>query len=110
MAEIPAILLVHRARIQGYQGENSIGVKLYDSPRTVSCFRDEKIRVIRNTVGEERTINFTLFTQLNSGIKALDLVAIHGEFNARVIAVNEHTDGGLGAWQHLEVLCEGWQE
>lgn len=110
MAEIPSLLLVHTVQVKSYEGVNSLGQKTYANPVEVHCFRDEKVQVIQNPVGEEVAVNITLYTQPDVVIKDEDLISPYAtdNFTARVVTTTHRTDGGLGAWQHREVFCEGF--
>lgn len=107
MAELPELFKPHRVRVRTHQGNSGYGDVLGDPSPEVTCMRDEKRRLVRNAGGEEVVADVTLlcgrdlralFT-LDSEVDLLDGRRVF------VVATHEHSDGGLGAWEHLEVSC-----
>lgn len=104
MADIPDALLVHEVTLESVSGVTSAGDSL-SAPRTVKCFQEDNVRLVRNAVGEEVVSSMTFYTKTNEVIGGSDRVTYNGK-TGRVLSVLAHTDGGLGAWEHLEVVCE----
>ena len=104
MADIPLALLMHRVGVTPFVGTTSSG-DTFGTQRTLACLTEGKTQVIRNSVGEEKVSNLTLYTSPAEVLHERDLITA-GNTRSRVISILPHTDGGLGAWQHLEVLCE----
>ena len=103
MADIPLVFLVHRVTVKPLTGTSSSG-DVFGAEREMVCLREATSKLIRNPVGEEKLISSTLFTSPGETLREKDLVMFDGK-PSRVVEVLYHTDGGLGAWQHLEVLC-----
>ena len=110
MAELPARFLVHRVVVEPFLGSGAYGDR-FGAPVEFPCWIDEKRRLVRDEVGNSVVAEGTLLcpTELVTVITPKSRVTFHPEAvgiprrTTRVIAQSLHTDGGLGAWQHLEV-------
>ncbi len=104
MAEIPGFLLVHTVTVQPYAGTTGNGKTYGASVAGVACMRDDKRKLVRNSDAVEVVSETTLFLRLAhaASFPPESLVDL-GDRTATVITTHPRTDGGLGAWQHLEV-------
>lgn len=103
MAELPIWLQPHQATVQPRLGATGTG-PVYGTPFTFSCNRDSKTKLVLDEKGEERTSTTTLYTTAKASRFTLGaLVTWTNGGSGKVLAVHQHDDGGLGAWEHLEV-------
>lgn len=110
MAEIPESFLVHRVVVEPFRGTGAYGDRWGD-PVEFPCWIDEKRRLVRDAVGNSVVAEGTLLcsTELASVITPQSRVTFHTEIpsiprrTARILSQSLYTDGGFGAWQHLEV-------
>ncbi|WP_293787761.1 hypothetical protein [uncultured Aeromicrobium sp.] len=103
MAEIPYSYLYASVDVETYVGTGAYGDR-YADPVSRRCAIDDTRRLVRSSDGQEVVSETTLITrreykaQFTPGSK----VALPDRV-AKVIKASELTDGGRGAWQHLEV-------
>ena len=106
MADIPADLLVHPVDVEVPTTGDFYGPG-YEPAVTVSCFASEKRRMVRDQSGAEVVAETTLTARLADADRfAIGArVTRHGGAPRpqHVISVSRHDDGGMGAWQHVEV-------
>lgn len=104
MAEIPTLYLVHQVTVEPYTGTGAYG-DVYDTPRTRACLVDEKRQLARNSDGDEVISEATLYLRRAHvpDFAPGSLVTLPTGRTATVITAADRSDGGLGAWQHLEV-------
>jgi hypothetical protein len=104
MAEIPTRYLVHQVTVEPYTGTGSYG-DVYDTPRTRACLVDEKRQLVRNTDGDEVISEATLYLRRThlQDFEPGSRVTLPTGRRSTVIVAADRSDGGLGAWQHLEV-------
>lgn len=104
MAEIPLRLLPHRVDVEPFTGAGARGDTYAAKVPSVRCMRDDRIQLVRTTTGEEVVSQTTLIMRLaqEPHFPAGSKVTLPTR-TATVIGVARRDDGGLGAWQHLEV-------
>lgn len=106
MAEIPLRLLPHLVTAEPHEGTGAHGEVYGAAVPNLKCFVDEARRMITGSDGTEVVSEATLYTRLanENAFTIKGLVTIPWDGRKReVIAVRRRDDGGLGAWQHLEV-------
>jgi len=107
MAELPLLFQPHRVTVRTHQGNSGYGDTYSDPSAEIPCMRDEKRRLVRNAGGEETVAEVTLLLAREHR----DLFLLDSEVDLLdgrrcfVVATAVHDDGGMGAWQHLEVNC-----
>lgn len=106
MADIPLVLLPHTVTVETLTGQGAYG-PIYDDAADVRVKVDDRIRLVRNLEGEQVVSSATVYARLSESHRFTpgSRVVIRGELTD-VITVARHDDGGLGAWQHVEVVCE----
>ena len=110
MADLPSQLLVHTVDVQTLTGSGAYG-DVFAATVTVPAWIEEKRRLVRNTLGDQVVSEATIRTAVAHAdlFSPGSLVTLHTELSnvalrsSRVISEAFHTDGGAGAWQHLEV-------
>lgn len=109
MAELPATFYVHKVKVQTLSGSGAYGDQ-FAAAVEVPAWIEETRRVVRGADGAETLSEATIRLPLSqrSSFTTGSLVELHTELagpteTARVISTKVHSDGGLGAWQHLEV-------
>jgi hypothetical protein len=107
VAEIPTRFLVHRVDVEPLLGTGGYGDQYDTKVADVPCMRDDRTRLVRNSDGDEVTSQTTLYMRLSQADRfpAGSRVTLPGRV-ASVITSARRDDAGLGAWQHLEVVCE----
>lgn len=111
MADLPPELLVHSVAVQPLTGTGAYGDAFAD-PVEFPAWIEEKRRLVRDQNGAQVVSEATFRTSLEHAVHTPpgSLVVLHTELSgvplrsSRVISQAFHTDGGLGAWQHLEVV------
>lgn len=102
MASLPTALQPHTVSVCTKTGVTGGGALLSD-PVDVRCFVDEKVRLVRNSDGDQVVSSSTLYTSDTRSLWAPgSTVTVFGR-PTKVIAVSRRDDGGSGAWQHTEV-------
>lgn len=104
MAEIPLYLLPHTVSVEPFTGTGAYGDIFGAAVPNVQCMRDDRVRLVRNTDGDEVTSQTTLYMRLahEPSFPAGSRVQLPTRV-ATVIGYARREDGNLGAWQHLEV-------
>lgn len=109
MAELPLSMMPHKARLQPYTGTGAYGDS-WGPEVERPCWIDETRRLVRAADGSEKVAEATLLLPLDARGQALpgSLVKLHTEIEgpyreSQVLTASLRTDGGMGAWQHLEV-------
>lgn len=107
MAELPRALLRHRVTAEANLGAGGYE-DAYGPAVTVPCFRDGEVRM---TADGQLIDPVTLYCRLEWAEHLVPDSRVRwegaaGNVEAFVQAVAEHSDGGLGAWQHLEVVLQ----
>lgn len=112
MADLPLALQPHTVTVRAYLG-SSAGGATYGDPVAVRCFADAKRRLIIASSGQQVTATATLHTtgftpDTGARVDPALLFPIGSLVDSpsgkgRVEALSAHTDGGRGAWQHVEV-------
>ena len=102
MADLPIWLQPHQATVQPRLGATGTG-PVYGTPFTFSCMRDSKTQLVLDEKGEQRTSTTTLYTTARATRFTLGALITWTGGSGTVLAVHPRDDGGLGAWQHLEV-------
>lgn len=106
MADLPGWLLRHKITVEPLLGDGPYGEQ-YGPPVEVPCFLDRKRRLVRNANGDEVVSETTVYCPLDAegSFPTDSRVTLPGPSGtvAYVISTQPHDDGGLGAWQHLEV-------
>ena len=103
MAEIPDGFLVHEAEIQKYAGTGARG-DIFAAPVTIQCIIDSKRRLVRSLDGKEVVSEATVITRREHLPLCVPRSKIKlGGRDTVIILAADRTDGGMGAWQHLEI-------
>lgn len=104
MAEIPDGFLVHEAEVQKYTGTGAHG-DVFAAPVTIPCIIDSKRRLVRSLDGKEVISEATVLTKREHLplFEPRSRVRLNGGRVTHVITVADRNDGGMGAWQHLEI-------
>ena len=107
MAEIPGLFLRHKVDVEPYEGTGAYGDQYLPLVAGVRCFKDDKRRLVRAASGEEVVSETTLYLRLDQATRFVpgSLVTLPDR-TSKVISCAHRDDGGLGAWQHIEVACE----
>ena len=96
----------HKITVEPLLGDGPYG-EMYGPPAVVPCFLDRGRRLVRNANGDEVVSEVTAYCPLSAeeSFPTDSRVTLPGttETVAYVIAAHPRDDGGLGAWQHLEV-------
>lgn len=104
MAEIPGRLLVHRVTVKPFEATTAYGPR-YETARERRAMVDETRKLVRGSDGAEVVSEATVFLrrQYLVDFPPESLVTLPSGRTATVITAADRSDGGLGAWQHLEV-------
>lgn len=103
---LPSRYLVHSVTVRPLLGRSSTG-PVFGPAFSLQCMAQGKVRLVRGPDGNETTSSLTLYAAL----EAFDSVPSGSEVDhngdtTTVITRIRHDDGGLGAPQHTEVVCE----
>lgn len=103
---IPTRYLVHTVTVRPYRGTSSTG-PLYGDAFPLQCMAQGRRRLVRAGDGSEALSSLTIVTAPGQA----ELIPPGSEVDWRgdtttVLDSIEHDDGGLGAPQHTEVVCE----
>jgi len=96
----------HEVTVRPYRGTSSTG-KLYGTPFVLQCMAQGKRRLVRAGDGSETLSSLTLICE--HGKAALVPTGSEVEWrgdSTTVLDSIDHDDGGMGAPQHTEVVCE----
>ena len=104
MAELPPAFLVHTIIVETRTGAGAYG-DVFRPPVEIPAWVESTHQLVRGTNGREVVSTATVRTLLEHEqlFTPGSLVTVPNGRQAPVIAVSRHSDGGLGAWQHLEV-------
>jgi len=104
--QIPGYLLRHQVLVSPQIGEGATG-DVYGGQVPVRCFQDDRRRLVRNPAGAEVVSEVTLYCRLRyADVFTTDAeVTLADGRKVHVMQASRRDDGGLGAWQHLEVVC-----
>lgn len=104
MADLPDYLQPHTVQVETLQGATSTGT-VYDPAVKVACFADTTIRLVKDADGRQVVSSATLYTSDVRGLfTAGSRVTLPDGSTVQVLTAARHDDGGLGAWQHTEVM------
>lgn len=96
--------LVHEVTVDTYLGSGAHGDVFADTSDPVACMRDDKRQIVRSSDGTEMVSETTLIMRLANAPAFEPGSIVHlPHRDATVISAAERRDGGLGAWQHLQV-------
>jgi len=101
MASLPAFLQPHTVSVSTRLGSTGAG-DVFAAPRTVQCFADQKVRMVRNQVGDQVVSSTTLYTTADLSWFTPGSTTDRGT----VITAAPRDDGDLGGWEHVEVTLE----
>lgn len=106
MAEIPLGLLPHRVDVEPFTGAGGYDDTYGPKVAGIRCFRDGNVQLTADgQLVDAVTIYCRLQHQDKLGVRSrVTWTDRSGEVSARVEVVQPRDDGGLGAWQHLEVV------
>lgn len=96
----------HTVTVRPYAGQSSTGA-VFGDPFTLQCMAQGKRRLVRAGDGSETLSSLTLYAE--HGKAALVPAGSEVDWNGDTTTVldsTDHDDGGLGAPQHTEVVCE----
>lgn len=100
MAHLPPWLQPHTVSVETYLGTSGTG-HLYAAAVSMRCMLDGKTKLYTAADGSQALSAGSLYTTLANEA----LVPLKSRVGGRTVAqVNRHDDGGIGAWQHLEVV------
>lgn len=96
----------HTVTVRPMLGESSTGT-VYGEPFQLQCMAQGRRRLVRAADGSESLSSLTLITEHSMA----DLIPPGSEVDWRddtttVLDTVLHDDGGMGAPQHTEVVCE----
>lgn len=97
----------HFVMVEAFLGDSAYGDRYEDPAGPVECNKEERLVLVRNATGDDVQGDTILRTRLSYG-PLFPLGSRVTLDSGRVVAVlqrAEHEDRGLGAWQHLEVVC-----
>ena len=110
MAELPALFYVHQVAVQPFLGSGAYG-DTFGGSVEFPAWVEQKRQYVVGEGGAQLLSEATLKCDLEHAASTApgSLVTIHTELEGvplqerRVLSQAYHTDGGIGAWQHLEV-------
>lgn len=105
MARLPSVLMQHTVQIERLAGTGPYG-EVYDPPATLSCFRDDKRRLVRSTSGSEVVSETTLYAQPDTPTIPAGSRVDLGDRHSTVIVAHPRDGGRLPVPSHVEVICE----
>lgn len=100
-----AEFFVHEVKVKKLSGHAATG-PVYDTAKTVACFVDHTVRMVRNPDRQEVISTCTVFASIDDADKFTpgSDIKVDGR-DSTVIAVNTHTL--TGDWpEHVEVFVE----
>ena len=111
MAELPALFYVHRVAVQPFLGSGAYGDTFGGSAEFPAWVKQRR-RYVVGEDGAQLLSEATFKCDLEHAASTTpgSLVTLHTELEGvplqerRVLSQAYHTDGGIGAWQHLEVV------
>lgn len=106
MAEIPLALLPHVVAVEPFTGAGGYDDTYGPKVSGIRCFRDGNVQL---TSDGQLADAVTVYCRLQHADKFLPQSRVTWTYagqsvSARVEVVQPRDDGGLGAWQHLEVV------
>lgn len=106
MADIPLALLVHRVDVETFGGAGGYDDQYGPKVSGIRCFRDGNVQL---TSDGQLVDAVTIYCRLQHQAilppqSRVTWTDRSGLVSARVEVVQPRDDGGLGAWQHLEVV------
>lgn len=106
MADVPDYLLVHSITVETYAGTGAYG-DTFAAPVQIRCFVDDQRKNVLAPDGSTVVSESTVIAKLTDAIKlaAKSKVTLPSGRHAIVINAKRRDDGGLGAPQHVEVVC-----
>lgn len=104
--KLSAKYLPHTVTVEAKTGHSSTG-PVYADPVPLRCMADGTRRLVRGPDGNELVSSLTLICEAGKASTAPPGARVTwGSTVTTVVASTEHDDGGLGAPQHAEVVCE----
>lgn len=98
--------LPHLVDVTPMRGESSVGV-VFGDPFTLPCMAQGGTRLVRDADGNEVTSSLTLYAEAGTAARVpVGSTVQWGETTTTVLQAIEHDDGGMGAPQHTEVVCQ----
>lgn len=103
---LPKRFLPHTVTVRPYVGRSSTG-KVYGDSFTLQCLAEGRRRMVRSSSGAETLSSLTIIAEHGKAelIPAGSQVEWNGD-TTDVIDSVARDDGGMGAPQHTEVVCE----
>lgn len=104
MADLPLALLPHTVQVETYLGSGAYG-DMYAAPQPVRCKVDDVRQLVLSPSGDQIVSQSTLLARLSEQPKFTPKSKVTTPWGraAVVIGVGVKDDGGMGAWQHIEV-------
>lgn len=103
MAEIPDGFLVHEVEVKRYLGTGAHG-DTFAAPVVIPCIIDGKRRLVRSLDGKEVVSEATVITKREHLPLCVPRSKIKlGSRDSVILLAADRSDGGMGAWQHLEI-------
>lgn len=110
MAELPESMQPHRLAVQPYVGTGAYGDSWGAEIDDVPCWIDATRKLVRAPDGSEKTSEATILLSTSrwAQVQPGSLLKLHKELSGpyracQVIQAKLRTDGGMGAWQHVEL-------
>lgn len=101
--DLPLWLMPHTVSVEPLLGSGPYGDS-YGPAVVVQCFREDRRQLVRNSEGDEILSETAVYCRLDQVAKfPIGTRVTYGTKVAYVQVVAELDDGGLGAWQHLQV-------
>ena len=96
--------LVHQVTVEPYTGSGAYGPQ-YGAPVVRACMVDEKRKLVRAGNGDEVVSEASIYLRraFLADFKPESKVTLPSGRSSTVITCADRSDGGRGAWQHLEV-------
>ena len=97
--------------VQTYSGSGAYG-DTYATPHEIKCFIDERRRLVRGVDGKEVVSESTILAKMADLDRCTpkSILTLHTERASSaqrqtdIINASLRDDGGMGAWQHLEIV------
>lgn len=99
--KLPKFLQPHTVQIEEYLG-NSAGGPLYDAPYSITCYFQEKHKLVENDEGDEVMSNSQLFTSEELDLEPNSRVSYQNK-KYDVITTSPKTNALTGQQTQLEV-------
>lgn len=101
---IPGYLRTHTITVEPYQGGGAYG-PIFGAAVTVECRVEDKVQLVRSSVGEEVVSSTTVYCDVDVVTPAGSRVTVKGR-TTTVLAVSDPSTGGRSPLDHLQVFLK----